>query len=547
MMATENEQAKELADTLWKIANDLRGNMDASKFRNYILGVIFYRYLSEHTETYVKTLLKNDGMTYEEALADPEMSKVVLDWEIDKLGYIIEPEYLFNAVVKQINDGKLKNDLVQYFEKAIVSLTASTVGQKSEPAFDKLFDDMNLNDKDLGKEVSQRSALMAKIILRVSDISFDFADTKMDILGTAYMILIGLFASDAGKKGGEFFTPTNVSVLLARLLACDSTGKHIKSVYDPTAGSGSLLLQVKNLQGADNTGVVYAQEMNGSTYNLLRMNLIMHGLDPDKFKTYNGDTILNDGFPDKKFEIQAANPPYGVKWDAPESLLDDHRFSAPGALPPKSHEEMAFLEHMVAHMDDGGKIACLMPLGVLFRGNSEYAIRKYLINELNVIDAVIGLPVNLFHGASIPVCVIICRKEGNTAANKRNGNSGNILIVDASKYFTKDKSKNLLEDSDVDRIVDAYKNRATIDGYSKVVSIADIEANDFNLNISRYVDSNEKEDDVDLASVNITLADSETTTAKLKKAILNDVASMTTTTKKEQKCLDDFMRFLGEK
>lgn len=516
VLLDEAKLSQELANKLWKIACDLRGNMDSSKFKNYILGIIFYRYLSEHTEEYVESLLKNDGLTYEEALRDPDFAETVNEWQINNLGYIIKPEYLFKTIVQDIKDRKLdigekenntdenkdpKETLVQHFEKAINAITESTLGQDSETAFDKLFDDMNLNDKDLGKEVSDRSKLLSKVILNIDDISFNFKDTNVDILGTAYMILISLFASDAGKKGGEFFTPTMASVLCARLITSDIKDGKIYQMYDPTAGSGSLILQVKNQLGKDNIGHIYAQEYNGSTYNLLRMNLIMHGIDYKKFSTYNGDTIMDDGFEHEKFHLISANPPYSNKYDAPAKLLDDPRFSAAGVLAPKSHEDMAFLEHMVYHMADGGRLACLLPHGVLFRGNTEETIRKYLIDNLNVIDAIIGLPANLFHGASIPVCVVVCRKESNDPATMRNGNSDNILFIDASKYFTKGKNQNFLTDTDIDRIVDAYKERKDIEKFAHVATMQEIKDNGYNLNIPRYVDTAEEEPEISIPDV----------------------------------------------
>jgi type I restriction enzyme M protein len=258
------KQSQELANQLWAIANDLRGNMDASKFKNYILGVIFYRYLSERTENYMNELLKDDDITYKEALDNIEYSSTVKDWSIEHLGYIIEPKYLWSSLIDSIKDAKFS---IEDFEKAISSLTASTIGQDSEAAFDKLFDDMNLQDKDLGKEVSERTDLISKVILKVNDISFSVDDAQMDVLGTAYMILISLFASDAGKKGGEFFTPTCASKLVARLatLGLDE----VKYAADSCAGSGSLLLEVQNHLSSKKVSHFYATEKNGSNFNLL--------------------------------------------------------------------------------------------------------------------------------------------------------------------------------------------------------------------------------------------------------------------------------------
>lgn len=484
------KQSQELAAKLWDIANELRNNMDSSKFKNYILGVIFYRYLSEKTETYMNDLLKNDGITYREALEDEEFAPTVREWSIEHLGYIIEPQYLYDSMIAEIEDKKFT---IEKFEKAISSLIASTLGQESEPAFEKLFDDMNLQDKDLGKEVSDRTKLISTVMQKVNDISFNVEDAKIDVLGTAYMILIGLFASDAGKKGGEFYTSEGPALLLARLATVGLD--EVKSACDPCAGSGSLLLRVQDELSSHKVGHFYADEMNGSTYNLLRMSLLMHGVPYKQFTTYNEDVLKKDKFYENgeplRFTIQCANPPYSTRWEASKSYEDDPRFSAAGALAPKKAADLAFLEHMVYHMDDDGRIAVLLPHGVLFRGASELTIRKYLIDNLNVIDAVIGLAPNLFHGTGIAVVAIVCKK-------KRNGNAGNILFIDASKEFVPGKKQNSMSPENIQRILDAYTARKDVDKFAHVATMEEIRRNDYNLNIPRYVDSFEEEVPIDI-------------------------------------------------
>ena len=487
------KQSQELANQLWAIANDLRGNMDASKFKNYILGVIFYRYLSERTEIYMNNLLKDDHISYYQAIEDDMFSATVKKWSIEHLGYIIEPKYLWSSIIDEIKDGKFT---IEHFEKAISSLTSSTIGQDSEAAFDKLFDDMNLQDKDLGKEVSDRTNLISKVILKVNDISFSVEDAEMDVLGTAYMILISLFASDAGKKGGEFFTPTCASKLLAKLATIGLN--EIKNAADSCAGSGSLLLEVQNHLSTKKIGHFYATEKNGSNYNLLRMNLLMHGVPYKQFSAYNSDSIKTDNYYEKGepilFDVQVENPPYSAKFEQNSSLLDDPRFSSCGVIAPQGKADLMFVQSMVYHMSDDGRIAVLLPSGALFRGkkktdgksDAEYLIRKYLIDNLNVIDAIIGLPAKMFHGAKLPVCVVVLKK-------KRNGNSDNILFIDASKYFKPEKTMNIITDEDIDRIVNTYIDRTDIDKFAHVASIDEIRNNDFNCNITRYVDSFEKE------------------------------------------------------
>ena len=503
-MSDISTKSQELAKQLWAIANDLRGSMDSAKFKNYILGTIFYRYLSERTEKYMDELLENDGVTYREALANEELAEAVKEMSLDHLGYIIEPDNLFTSLVDRIKGGCFS---IEDYEKAINALVGSTVGQESEAAFDKLFDDMNLQDKDLGKEVSQRTKLISKVINKVNDIDFSFDNAEFDVLGTAYMILIGLFASDAGKKGGEFFTPTKISELVARLatLGLDT----VLSACDPCAGSGSLLLEVKRHCANRQVNHYYGQEMNGTTYNLMRQNMLMHGVPYKEFTVFNDDTIEKDNFGELKFQVQVANPPYSAKWSADKKFESDPRFSNCGALAPKSYADLMFLEHIAYHMDKDGRAAVLLPHGVLFRGNKEEAIRRYLIENQNVIDAIIGLPANCFHGTSIPVCCIVLKKN-------RNGSSGNIWFCDASKYYTAGKNMNEISDEDIDRIVNAYEQRAEIERFSRKATREEIAANGYNCNIPRYVDTFEEEAPIDIQAVRAELAE---ITAKKQAAI----------------------------
>lgn len=493
---TYQAQANELSQKLWAIANDLRGQMDASEFKNYILGVIFYRYLSERTEMYMTDLLKNDdGITYEEAFADDEYRPVVEEWSLSKLGYVIKPENLFRNLIRKIT--KFENDAdkfnVEDFEKAINDLVGSTMGHESNKAFDGLFNDMRLQDSRLGETVADRTEMIGRVMVRVSDIDFDLQDSQFDVLGTAYMILIGLFASDAGKKGGEFFTPAGPSKLCATLAALGLD--EAKTVGDCTCGSASMLLEVQKHLTTGKVGHFYGQELNATTYNLSRMNMIMHGIDWQNFDIYKGDTLKDDKYGDIKMTVQVCNPPYSLKWSADKQFEDDPRYSGAGKLAPKGQADLAFVEHMIYHMDeDDGRVAVLLPHGVLFRGGAEETIRKYIIKDLNRLDAVIGLPANLFHGTGIPVCVLVLKC-------KRNGNAGNILFIDASKEFKAGKNQNVLEQEHIDKIVEAYEKRADIDKFAHVAEMSEIEENGYNLNIPRYVDTFEEEEPVDLKEV----------------------------------------------
>lgn len=510
------EKSSELAKQLWAIANQFRGNMDASEFKNYILGLIFYRYLSEKTENYMNDLLVDDGIAYEEALSDPEYAEIVKEWSIDHLGYIILPENMWRSLIEKINE---KTFTVEDLEKAVGALTASTIGQESEAAFRGLFNDMNLKADHLGREVSERSNLISKVMQKIDDLSFDVKDTTFDYLGTAYMILIGLFQSGAGKKAGEFFTATCASMLLARLAT--SGLKEIKSACDPCAGSGSLLLEVKNALEEHKVGHFYSQELNSTTYNLNRMNMLLHGVPYKQFTAYNDDTLRNDNFYENGlpvlFDVQVSNPPYSAPNSASDpSYLDDVRYSSCGVLAPKTKADLQFVEHMVYHMAEDGRIAVLLPHGVLFRGAAEEKIRKYLIDTLNVLDAVIGLPANLFHGTSIPVALLVLKK-------KRNGNSGNILFIDASKEYLPGKNQNELSEEHINKIVKTYEARQDIERYAHVASMQEIIDNGYNLNIPRYVDTSEKEPEIDIAKVKAELAD---ITAKKQEAMKKVNATM---------------------
>ncbi len=491
-------QAAELSSQLWSIANDLRGGMDANEFRNYILGTIFYRYLSERTELYMQDILKDDNLTYEEAFSNTDFKPIVEKWSLEHLGYIIKPENLFRElkrkVIKPAGDGDRFS--VEDYERAVNELTGSTLGHKSEAAFSGLFDDMRLQDTRLGDTVSERTDKIGKVIAKIGEIDMDLQDQEFDVLGTAYMILIGLFQSGAGKKGGEFFTPVGPSTLCATLasLGLDEA----RTVGDCTCGSGSMLLDVRKHLTTGRVGHFYGQENNPTTFNLARMNMLMHGVDYQNFSLYKGDTLTNDMYGDDlKLTVQVCNPPYSLKWDAKAELSDDPRYSGVDKLAPKSHADFAFVQHMVYHMEEAdGRVAVLLPHGVLFRGGAEEDIRKWLISNVNRLDAVIGLPPNLFHGTSIPVTILVLK-------SKRNGNSNNILFIDASKDFIKGKNQNELSDEHIKRIIDTYSNRIDVPQYAHVadIQLEIIEQNGYNLNIPRYVDTSEKEEEIDLTAV----------------------------------------------
>ena len=415
-----------LESKLWAIADELRGNMDANEFKNYILGFIFYRYLSEKLELHMNEELKEDRLTFEQAWAKEDYRDDLTEEGISSLGYFLEPQYLFSNIIEKakVNDFIL-GDLI----KSLNYISNSSMGAESQDDFSNLFEDVDLNSSKLGKSDYDKNKLISKILLNLNDIDFKLDDDESDILGDAYEYLISQFASSAGKKAGEFYTPQEVSKILAKIV---TLGKNkLRNVYDPTCGSGSLLLRVsKEAQVGDFCG----QELNQTTYNLARMNMILHGVKYADFDIKQGDSLEYPQHINTKFEAIVANPPFSAKWSADKSFLDDERFSAYGKLAPKSKADYAFVQHMIYHLEENGTMGIVLPHGVLFRGAAEGTIRKYLVSEKNYLDAVIGLPANIFYGTSIPTVILVFKKCREDDAD--------ILFIDASKEFEKVKNQN---------------------------------------------------------------------------------------------------------
>ncbi len=484
----QQTQQAELQKQLWSIANTLRGNMDANDFKNYILGLIFYRYLSENLVNYVeRTLLKDDGITYVEAWKKDEYRYELKRYLIEdsNMGYFIEAENLWSELIFKIQTGKFD---ISMLSKAINSISDSTLGNEAEDDFENLFEDMDLNNSKLGRGEAERTKLISTIMLKINDIDFHHEDAEIDVLGDAYEYLISNFAASAGKKAGEFYTPQQVSRILAKLVTINKS--KLQNVYDPTCGSGSLLLRVGK---ETKVSSYYGQEFNSTTYNLARMNMLLHGVSFKHFDIKNADTLENPKHKDMKFDAIVANPPYSAQWSADNKFIEDERFSAYGKLAPKSKADFAFIQHMIFQLSDNGTMAVVLPHGVLFRGASEGTIREYLIKEKNYLDAVIGLPANIFYGTSIPTCILVFKKCRE--------NEDNILFIDASKEFEAGKNQNRLRDEDVDKIIETYKNREEIEKYSHVASLQEVEDNEYNLNIPRYVDTFEEEEEIDIKQV----------------------------------------------
>jgi len=488
-MVEQAKQQAELHKQLWAMANELRGNMDASEFKDFILGIIFYRYLSENLQRIIEEeYLRDDRLTYAEAWKKKDIREALIEELTDnsEIGYLIEPEFLFSRMVELVKQGRFD---ISVMSEAIKELGQSTIGKSSQEDFEGLFEDMDLNSIKLGKGEKDRSEKLGKIILKVGDIDFSHGDAQIDVLGDAYEYLIGQFAANAGKKAGEFYTPQAVSEILARIVTLGKA--EVRDVYDPTCGSGSLLLRLSHHA---KIGRYYGQELNSVTYNLARMNMMLHKVPFNRFDIYQGDTLNNpcERHKQMQFEVVVANPPYSAKWNADEKFLEDERFSAYGRLAPRSKADYAFVQHMIYHLSDNGTMAVVLPHGVLFRGAAEEVIRRYLVKDKNYLDAVIGLPANLFYGTTIPTTILVFKKCKQDT---------NVLFIDASNGFKKDKNQNVLLPEHINKIVQTYKNRSELEKYSHVATLKEIDDNEYNLNIPRYVDTFEAEQAIDLKAV----------------------------------------------
>lgn len=486
------EQKKILEQQLWNIANTLRGKMNADEFRDYILGFIFYKYLSEKIEIYANSILTEDNIKFHEIKENTTKGKeyieAIKEEALEKLGYFLKPSELFGEVARRGNTSE-NTFILGDLQNILLNIQLSTMGTQSEEDFDNLFEDMDLNSTKLGKTAEARNAIIVKVLLHLDEIDFRLEHTELDVLGDAYEYLIGQFASGAGKKAGEFYTPQEVSKILAKLV---TTGKNkLKSVYDPTCGSGSLLLRVA--REVKDVNDFYGQEMNRTTYNLARMNMILHGVHYRQFDIKQEDTLEHPQHPGLLAEAIVANPPFSANWSANPLFMTDDRFSQYGKLAPASKADFAFVQHMIHHLAENGTMAIVLPHGVLFRGAAELQIRRYLIEQKNYLDAVIGLPANIFYGTSIPTCILVFKKCRETPDN--------ILFIDASKGFEKVKNQNMLRDEHIDKIIDTYRNREAIEKYSHLASLEEVAENDFNLNIPRYVDTFEEEEEIDIQAV----------------------------------------------
>ncbi|OVE50013.1 type I restriction-modification system subunit M [Chromobacterium violaceum] len=522
---TEQNQ-KQLGNTLWSIADQLRGSMDADDFRDYMLSFLFLRYLSDNYETAAKKELGRDYPKEDEYGCQVPLARWYDANESDipafekqmrrKVHYVIRPEHLWNSIANLARTqskyllGRLQ-DGFKYIET-----------ESFESTFQGLFSEIDLSSPKLGKTYEDRNAKLCTIIQKIAEGLAEFS-TDIDALGDAYEYLIGQFAAGSGKKAGEFYTPQQISDILSAIVTLDSqepktgTKKRLESVMDFACGSGSLLLNVrKKVAKAGGTiGKIFGQEKNITTYNLARMNMLLHGVKDTEFEIFHGDTLLNEWDmmreqnPAKRpsFDAIVANPPFSYRWEPTEAMADDVRFKSHG-LAPKSAADFAFLLHGFHYLKDEGVMAIILPHGVLFRGGAEERIRTKLLKDGHI-DTVIGLPANLFYSTGIPVCILVlkkCKKPDD------------VLFINAAEHFVKGKRQNQLTEEHIAKIIDTYQQRPEkpIERYARRVEMAEIEKNDFNLNISRYISTAVAEEEVDLKAVNQTLVDIEQEIAKAK-------------------------------
>lgn len=500
---------------LWKIANELRGKMDADEFRDYILGFIFYKYLSEKQHLFANKLLETEEVTDYVDVTDKDDLEAIMEESLEKLGYFLKPEELFSAITKKGNikideddEEEVGNFILEDLQSILNAIEQSTMGNESEDDFNKLFEDINLGSTKLGRTPNARNKLIAKILAHLDAIDFQLDQIESDVLGDAYEYLIGQFASGAGKKAGEFYTPQQVSRILAKLV---TLGKgRIKNVYDPTCGSGSLLLRVAK---ESEVGAFYGQELNRTTYNLARMNMILHDVHFSRFDIRQEDTLEEPQHLDLRFEAVVANPPFSAKWRGKDNALfeTDDRFSMYGSLVSKSYADLAFVQHMIFQMADNGTAAVVLPSGALFRGAAEKSVREYMIKEQNYVDGVISLPLNLFYGTEIPPYIVVFKKC--------RPHDENIVFIDASADFDQQGTKNTLSNDHIEAIVSAYRERKDDGKYCRVVPLAEISENNFNLGVNRYIDKYSPRPDIDLSKVALSLSQNREGIASVDKAI----------------------------
>ena len=494
MIDNKKEQERdELHRTIWNMANDLRGSVDGWDFKQYVLGMLFYRYISENFTNYInKGELEADGTDFDYIKLPDEEAEIAREGLIQSKGYFILPSELFCNVREKAPDNENLNETL---EKVFHNIEVSAQGSDSEKNFKGLFDDIDVNSNKLGSTVSKRNEKLVKLLNGVGEMKLgSYQDNTIDAFGDAYEFLMGMYASNAGKSGGEYYTPQEVSELLTKITIDGK--KEVNKVYDPACGSGSLLLKFAKILGKDNVRQgFFGQEINITTYNLCRMNMWLHDIEYTDFNIAHGDTLTEPlHWDDEPFEAIVSNPPYSIKWEgnANPVLISDERFAPAGVLAPKSKADLAFILHSLSWLATNGTAAIVCFPGVMYRGGAEQKIRKYLIDN-NYVECIIQLPDNLFFGTSIATCIMVLKK---------NKTENNTLFIDASKESVKVTNNNKLSEENIQNILNTYRERKDKEYYAAVVPNEKIEENNYNLSVSSYIEQEDTREKIDINKLN---------------------------------------------
>ncbi len=528
----ELENSRNLISVLWSGADILRSKMDANEYKDYLLGIVFYKYLSDSFLIKAYDLIYDEKPqslkaaleAYREALED-ESAEELKEQVREECHYVIEPDLTYTCFADAARNNAFSREQLQ---KAFNNI------EQSDPLFADLFTDIDLYSNRLGTGDQKQSDTISSLIREID--RADLLNTDSDVLGNAYEYLIGQFASETGKKAGEFYTPQAVSKILTRIAIAGQETNRGLSVYDPCMGSGSLLLNAKKYAAEPGYIKYYGQELMTSTYNLARMNMFLHGIVPENQKLRNGDTLDGDWPTDEEtdFNMVLMNPPYSANWSAAAGFLQDERFSDYGVLAPRSKADYAFLLHGLYHLKSSGTMAIVLPHGVLFRGAAEGKIREKLLRAGNIY-AVIGLPANLFYNTSIPTCIIVLKKH-------RDGRD--VLFIDASRKFEKGKKQNAMTDEHLDSVIELYNRRETVEKESFLAEFEDVEKNDFNLNIPRYVDNFEKEEEIDLKALLSDMEQTEKEINRIQGEFVSLMKDLTSSDESINQTLNDLIKMI---
>ena len=493
----KEREREELHKTIWKIANELRGSVDGWDFKQYVLGLLFYRFISENIESYVNENQRKAGITdFQYRNISDEEALLGKSQILDEKGFFILPSELFCNIRKGADKNENLNVVIS---NVFNNIESSARGTASEDDVKGLFDDFTIDNK-LGNTVDERNEKLVKLLNAIGDLNFgDYSENKIDLFGDAYEFLMTMYASNAGKSGGEFFTPQEVGELLARIVIMDKTS--VNKVYDPCVGSGGLLLKFAKILGKENVREgFFGQEINLTTYNLCRINMFLHDINYNKFDIARGDTLIHpEHWDDEPFDAIVSNPPYSIKWAGKENpiLINDERFAPAGVLAPTSKADLAFTMHMLSWLSPKGTAAIVEFPGVLYRGGAEQKIRQYMIDN-NFVDTVIQLPPDLFFGTSIATCILVLKK---------NKSDNNILFIDASEECVRNTNKNKLSEENINNIVNLLKDRKSVDNKSYLASYDEIKNSDYNISVNSYLKMNNDDKSIDIEEVNNKLAE----------------------------------------